>query len=238
MAKIHFIRHGQASFAADNYDKLSETGIAQAKLLNNCLQDKQLTADIVITGSMLRHQQTADFSLNTDELSNITNVNTVRFKDERWNEYDHQNILAVYKEEFATPQSMRDYLTKQADPKGAFQQHFIAAMNQWISSIDEPRYSESWQSFSTRVISALTECAKEHHGKTVLVYSSGGPISLVASQLLGLPLTTFMDINWTLVNAGITKVIAHGKSTPQLMLSTLNEHHIFEQHNKKLITYT
>jgi len=62
----------------------------------------------------------------------------------------------------------------------------------------------------------------------VIVYTSGGPISLIVCSLLGLPLTRFIDINWTLVNCGVTKVITRS-SSKELALATLNEHDIFEQ---------
>lgn len=230
MAKIYLIRHGQASFSADDYDQLSDTGIEQAKLLNQAITTKQLQPDVIVTGSMLRHKQTAQYSL--------PNSNLVQ-QDERWNEYDHQNILAVYKKEFSTPQLMREFLRKQANPIAAFQQHFIAAIEQWISTpeSESDKYTESWDAFKNRVISALKHYAEQYQGQTILIYSSGGPISLVASYLQGLPLTQFIRVNWTLVNGGITKVIARGEAK-KLMLSTLNEHNIFEQHNKKLITYT
>jgi len=245
MTKIYFVRHGQASFAEDNYDKLSTIGIAQASLLNEYLANKHINPDVIITGSMLRHQETAEHSLKhlaygeqTQELLTV--------EDARWNEYDHQNILGVYNEALSTPKKTREYLSKHPQPMAAFQQHFIAAIEQWMQSTNntksvnnkEIQYSESWEQFTSRILSALNELTQTYPDKTVIVYSSGGPISLIASQLLGLPLNQFIHINWSLVNAGITKVITRGKNN-NLTLSTLNEHHILEQqNNKKLITYT
>ncbi|WP_254843554.1 hypothetical protein [Shewanella sp. UCD-KL21] len=61
---------------------------------------------------------------------------------------------------------------------------------------------------------------------------------MIASLLLGLPLTQFVDINWSLVNGGVTKVVARGQDK-QWSLSSLNEHDIFEQQgDKRIITYT
>ena len=60
------------------------------------------------------------------------------------------------------------------------------------------------------------------------------------SHLMGLQLERFIDINWSLVNAGVTKVVARGKgANRQLSISSLNEHHFLECHpQQKLITYT
>jgi len=240
VAKIYLVRHGQASFSADNYDKLSDVGETQAGLLSQCLEKKHLSPDVIVTGSMFRHKQTADLSL-----SHLNREQCLNIEDDRWNEYDHQNILSVYKPEFETAKSMRSYLSKQPEPMVAFRKHFIAAINQWMSTEQDDenhssdrKYTESWLSFTKRTVAALNDLVEQHKGKTIVVYTSGGPISLITCHLLSLPLTQSIHINWSLVNAGITKVIARGANN-DLMLSTLNEHDVFEQQNdKKLITYT
>jgi broad specificity phosphatase PhoE len=235
VTKIYLVRHGQASFAADDYDKLSAVGEAQATLLSQCLKNKKLQPDVIITGSMLRHKQTAENSLTYLDRKSLLNI-----EDERWNEYDHQNILAVYKPEFSTPKLMREYLSTQKEPMTVFRKHFIAAIEAWMAADEDvaKKYNESWRAFGLRVKSALDDIARTHQGKTTIVYTSGGAISLSVCQLLGLPLTQSISINWSLVNAGITKIITRGDNN-SLMLSTLNEHDIFEQHiDNSLITYT
>jgi len=73
-----------------------------------------------------------------------------------------------------------------------------------------------------------------YHG---YIYTSGGAISIIVCYLLGIPFSQFIDVNWSLVNGGVTKVVTRGKER-KLALSTLNEHDIFEQHaDKELITY-
>ncbi|MFS1437047.1 histidine phosphatase family protein [Shewanella sp. 10N.286.48.A6] len=243
MSKIFLIRHGQASFHADDYDQLSDLGIEQAKLVGRYLANKTITPDLVITGSMLRHQQTAQHSLDTFGLADDALISLTE-QDVGWNEYDHQNILGVYHPEFTSPSKMRAFLAQEPDPLAAFQQHFFGAMQQWIQASatakhnDSGPYTESWAEFQQRVIGVFERLTSEHHGKTILVYSSGGPISVIASLLLGLPLTQFVDINWSLVNGGVTKVVARGQDK-QWSLSSLNEHDIFEQQgDKRIITYT
>ena len=236
MARIYLVRHGQASFTADDYDKLSSTGIEQSTLVGRYLAEKNIKPDVIISGSMLRHQETAYHSL-AEMAMQQQDIITSKEEDARWNEYDHQNILSCYNPEFANAANVRTHFAKQADPKVAFQKTFVAAIDKWINSSANEQYNESWPQFTSRVIDALNEVAQKYQGKTVLIYSSGGPISVITSMLLGLPLADFLRINLALVNGGITKVVALGEYK-DLMLSSFNEHHIFEQHNKKLITYT
>ena len=228
---IYLVRHGQASFDAENYDQLSELGIEQAQLVGKSLAKQNVVPDAIFQGSMHRHHQTALHSLPGYACD--ADVTTLA----QWNEYDHREILAKYDERLATPKSTKAYITSQPQPMKFFQELFVAAIARWTSGKYDDDYHETWQVFRARVLEGLELVQRSGH-KSVVVYSSGGPISLVSSLLLGLPLEDFMRINWTLVNGSITKLISsHG--TNQLMLSSLNEHTIFsELDSRKYITYT
>ncbi len=234
MCILYLVRHGQASFSADNYDTLSTKGQQQATLLGEYLAQKQLTPDAVFAGSMRRHNQTAELSLVS------ANNAPVLINDARLNEYDHEHILAVYNPQLATPSQVRAALSKQAEPMEYFKTVFISAIQQWVLNPDSTQYNESFNAFTARVLGALEQIANENHGKKVIIYTSGGPISIITSHLMGLKLERFIDINWSLVNAGVTKVVARGKGKNQkLTISSLNEHHFLECHpQQKLITYT
>ncbi len=53
------IRHGQASFGDDNYDKLSEKGLRQAGILADHLINTGLRADALYSWTLQRQQATA-----------------------------------------------------------------------------------------------------------------------------------------------------------------------------------
>lgn len=237
MSVIYLIRHGQASFGADDYDKLSDLGQLQAKLNGQALHQKYPQPMRVFTGTMSRHIETAALSLGAFDIDK-NQLNKITSQDVRWNEYDHQQILGVYNKKLATAEGVRAYLSQHEKPMKHFKQVFIEAMNAWINAENSNAYSESFQQFCDRVLGALNELSHNRQDKQIMVYSSGGPISLIACHLLGLPLSRFMEINWTLVNASITKVISRGINKP-MTLSTMNEHHALEApNNKQLITYT
>ena len=54
------VRHGQASFHADDYDQLSTRGVEQARLLAVHWAELKLSSDHVYVGPRRRHQQTLD----------------------------------------------------------------------------------------------------------------------------------------------------------------------------------
>ena len=63
MTTIYLIRHGQASFGAESYDKLSEKGELQAQRLGQYFKQILKESPYVVAGSMQRHQQTAQLAL-------------------------------------------------------------------------------------------------------------------------------------------------------------------------------
>jgi hypothetical protein len=61
-----------------------------------------------------------------------------------------------------------------------------------------------------------------------------GLIALLAQQLLGVPAPQLMQLNWSLVNCGLSKIIT---SKQGLILSSLNEHSCFEGQDRHKLTY-
>ena len=60
MNTLFVVRHGQASFGADNYDKLSELGILQSRLLGEALVKKKIVVQKTFVGPRVRHRETYD----------------------------------------------------------------------------------------------------------------------------------------------------------------------------------
>ncbi len=234
MTIVYLVRHGQASFGQENYDELSDLGLQQATRLGQVLSQRVAKFDAVRLGTMFRHQQTAvnclrEFGQELEQLA-------ADF-DAGWNEYDHQDILRQFRPEFATAKSMMAYIRAQQNPKQVFEDEFNGAINRWLSGEHDSDYLESWSSFTQRVQTALKDTLAAHaDSASVAVFTSGGPISLVSQALLGVPKEKIMQMNWTLVNCGVTKLVATGS---RVFLSSLNEHTHFEGvQNKRFITYS
>ena len=58
MGTLYLVRHGQASFGADDYDQLSELGQRQSVRLGEYLASRDITFDAVYTGTLRRQVQT------------------------------------------------------------------------------------------------------------------------------------------------------------------------------------
>src|SRR5690606_42045414 len=82
MGAIYLVRHGQASFGSDDYDKLSPLGKEQGVVVGEELRRRGLEFAVVRSGSMVRQRDTAIAAgFHADQ-------------DARWNEYDFADVFA------------------------------------------------------------------------------------------------------------------------------------------------
>jgi len=95
---LHLIRHGQASWGADDYDLLSETGERQAALLGMAWEASGWAPTAAVSGSMRRHTQTAITAIDASGDASLGQGYDV---DEGWNEYDHSLFVAGFEESLA-----------------------------------------------------------------------------------------------------------------------------------------
>ena len=229
MGAIYLIRHGQASFGSSNYDELSEMGVAQSRALGETLRARVPTIDAAFSGTQRRHRQTAEACLRAYGHSPSTQETA------DLNEYDSDEIVARYEPRFADRKVMFTELSKAGNVRRAFQEMFTKAVARWVSGEYDADYTEPWPAFRDRCIRALDGMVQSlGASKTALVFTSGGPISVVSQALLRIPDAHAFQINWTLVNCGVTKVIYSERGK---YLLTLNEHGHFEGDRQKFITY-
>ncbi|MGI8523544.1 MAG: histidine phosphatase family protein [Nocardioides sp.] len=200
------VRHGQASFGADDYDVLSATGWAQSRVLGRFLRD--LTPGAVLHGDMRRQRETAE------AMTEGAGWDVVPEVDPGWNEFDHIGVISRAPE-----------LAAELSDRRAFQRAFVEATARWSGGAHDDEYDETWVAFVTRIRGALDRtCAR--NGVSV-VSSSGGPIAVACATLVDpeasadeLP-RLWNAFNTVSANAAVTRVLVG--STGRRML-TFNEH--------------
>ncbi|MGX9459680.1 histidine phosphatase family protein [Shewanella sp. A14] len=229
MANIYLIRHGQASFGANNYDKLSSLGLSQARHLGEYFNQRLIQPNHVICGNMTRHQQTRDACLSTIDPPLLHD--SLQISPE-WNEFNHENVIAVFRPDLAKPDVMKQYLNQQASPSRAFIKLFNQAILQWQHVPISTNYSESWQHFYNRVSIGLQQIISyTKQDDTVFIFTSGGVISAAIMQILSIPEAEFFNINKQLVNCSITQLQLKRQ---RLSLITMNEHGFFDGSQRHL----
>ncbi len=209
MGQVLLVRHGQASFGADDYDVLSETGWEQSRALGRWLAERGVVADAVLHGEMRRQRETAEAMAQAAGWTVATAV------DAGWNEFDHRAVVAAFG---GVPDTV---------DRAGFQAAFTAALGRWIAG--EPgEVPESFPDFAKRAAAALTRaCAGAGPGGTVVVSSSGGPIAAACAALLEPDRPTvergalWARLNTVILNASCSRVVI-GSTGPRLL--TFNEH--------------
>ena len=192
MAELVLVRHAQASFGADDYDRLSELGWRQARWLGEYFAERGATFDHALRGSLRRHAQT--LTGIAEGLGKDLNAG----EDPRLNEYDSHALLHAHLKGGPMPQS--------ADRREHFR-ILREAMYAWTDGTLAGHPHEPFAVFRSRVLGALADL-RAGRAKRVLVVSSGGPISTILAEVLRMPHRGVVDLNLQARNTGITELQA------------------------------
>jgi broad specificity phosphatase PhoE len=182
MATIYLIRHGQASFGADDYDKLSDLGCRQAQVLGQHLRDTGVVFDAVYSGDLLRQRETAQLAVSSLP-GEVTHTIDPRFNEIQNDEQVRYLMPQVVKRNPAIQQLVDRGFSSSKD----YQKVIDAVFNYWVSpECDEPRI-QSWSDYSDGARQALLDVMQtQGGGKTVGIFTSGGTMATIVAQVLGL----------------------------------------------------
>jgi len=234
MGQILLVRHAQASFGSADYDRLSELGIEQARLLGEWITNRGQRIDLTVTGRLKRHRETAEACVAVLPAA-LKPAGACR-PEAGFDEYDATEIVVRHRPEFADPQILQRFLDEDSHPRRAFHDLFSAAMKRWMGGNHDAEYRESWTSFCHRCVVALERLiAEAGPSRTSIVFTSGGPIAAICQYLLELPDRRAFDLNLSLVNGAVTALLYQ---PGRISVSYLNNFAYLEQTgDARVITY-
>ncbi|MEB2318344.1 MAG: histidine phosphatase family protein [Pseudomonadota bacterium] len=197
MSLIHLVRHGQASFGTEDYDRLSELGHRQSRWLGEHFAERGLRFSRVFCGTLARQRDTATAILSAmgETVEPVVHPG-----------FDEYHAGPIYSA-FTMGRSPVEH--QLADYKD-YWQTFRNAMNHWADTglADVP---ETWTEFGARISAGLA-AATQGTGREdrILVVSSGGAICRAVADILGAPPATAIELNLQFRNTGICELIAGG----------------------------
>ncbi|UVE96832.1 histidine phosphatase family protein [Dietzia sp. B32] len=234
MGAIHLVRHGQASFGSGDYDRLSETGHLQARLAGEDMACRGLRPDVIIHGGLRRQRETAEGLL--DGLRAHSDRDVAVEVDERWAEYDADAVLEAARVAGLTADhGTLDSAGSSDEAKQAFQRQLDAALGHWAGL-------EAFAEYRRDADSALADAAaRSGTGRTTVVVSSAGTISLAVAGLLADPegvVGLWTRLQRVTVNTGTARVVV-GRGG--MTCIAVNEHQHLERaagpgHPRRLVT--
>lgn len=199
MRELLLIRHGQASFGAEDYDQLSPVGEHQSTLLGEWLAACAPAPDMIAMGPRVRHRDTACLCLRTAHVDRQPTVLP------GLDEVDHHELLARLRPDLAAPGAVRAAMKQADNPYRAFQRLFADAITRWTDGDHDADYTLTWREFRQQVQATLQQLMNAS-GDTMWAFTSGGPIAVIASALLNTPEASAFQLSWPLVNTGITRL--------------------------------
>ena len=206
MGTLYLVRHGQASFGADDYDQLSPLGLQQAQRLGAHWLAQGQRFDTVLMGTLRRHAQTLDGI--AQGLPGLPAPQVLPSLDE----YDSLALIrAIHTEPLQKPNTPELY-----------RHHFrllCDAIAQWMAGVISPQGMPSWEDFSLGVRRVLDQVRRDHADQNVLLVSSGGPISTAVGEVLGTAPEVTIALNMRIRNSAVTEFSVSPK---RLMLQTFN----------------
>lgn len=206
MSELIFVRHGQASFGKESYDKLSEQGVEQVQILARHWQETGERFDCIYSGNLLRQQETANELLSLADNSPLEVIINSAF-----NEYNADPLMRIYLRDHSARDGVEPLEDKHFKDERKFQQIIEAATLKWIRNELEPREQdegfESWADFQNRVHSAIDEIIEKHSSNArVLVSTSGGVVATAMQRVLQFPDEQVIRTNWMVHNSSVTRV--------------------------------
>ena len=210
MPTLTLVRHGQASFGADDYDHLSDLGRRQGVRLGQYLRERfgdELRFDAVLTGTLRRQVGT------WQAIAEGAGIDVPHVSWPGLNEYDsHAVITAIHPEPLPKP-----------DTPELYRQHFRLlrdGLAAWMDGRLQPVGMPSYVDFRAGVVGALDH-VREHYEGNVLIVSSGGPIATAVAHILDAPAATSIKLNLRIRNTAVTEFAFNPKRHQLVTYNTL-----------------
>jgi broad specificity phosphatase PhoE len=219
MSVVLLVRHGQASWASSDYDRLSPLGEEQSRVLGAALVARGVRPDLLVSGSMRRHRQTAAAAVGAAGWSSDV------VEDAGWDEFDHLRTLTGSVGFPEVPGETYDERVRR----------FEATIERWASGRHDEEYHESFPAFRDRVEQALRRTVgRLGPRQTAVVFTSGGPVSWVAASLVDGGVPAWSRLSKVVVNSSLTKVLVGRRGAS---LVSFNDHSHLEGGHDGLLTY-
>jgi broad specificity phosphatase PhoE len=239
MALLTLVRHGQASFMQDDYDRLSPLGQQQSSILGQYWLRTHAGIDQIYYGPAKRHVHTGELvaevfrkagepfpdPLPAPELDEYPGVEVFRTFLPGLME-KHDDIRAL-------EQSARDAGERSEAASRLYDRLFQRITRMWVAGeLDSPEV-ESWVQFCTRIEAGISRI-RENVGKNrrIAVFTSGGVIAATVRLALDLSPQRTLELSWTPRNASYTEFLTSGE---RFSLSSFNNHPHLE--DQVLLTY-
>lgn len=199
MSRIYLVRHGQATFGAADYDRLTATGVAQCVQLARHWRAIGRRVDHVYAGTLRRQRESAEAFVQAlaGEGGSALPVEALPGIEE----YDHRALLAALDGGQSRPES--------ADRR-EFHLRLSRALGAWVDG--ELAGVEHYARFRDRCAAALARSlAETGRGMDAVLFGSAGSLAAAMQPSLGMADRPLMRLTLTFYNSGVSCLLFDGE---------------------------
>lgn len=230
MSTIYLVRHGQGSFGSGDYDKLSELGREQSRILGAYFAEAGERIDHIYSGSLKRQRETAEVLRSQLQATPPLTI------EPAFDEYDSDAILRCFAGSLSQAELDEAGWPKLHEDRKRFQLFLERAARAWVDAAIEAEDMTPWKSFHSRIMTALHYVmVSQGRSKTLVISTSGGVIGVIVAQVLGLSNHVAVELNWAVHNASITRLYYNADKVTLSMFNALP--HLDRECKRALITY-
>ncbi|HDS1816340.1 histidine phosphatase family protein [Pseudomonas putida] len=235
MGNLYLIRHGQASFGAEDYDVLSPIGVRQSQALGDHLAQLGVQLDRCVAGDLRRQQDTARLALEALHASGcpVPAVET----DAAFNEFDADGVIrALLPGLIGEEPDALHILRNGAQHRSEFQRLFALMVQRWHAGDHADDGLESWQAFTARVQKGLQRVLQAAgSGDNIAIFTSGGTIAALLHLVTQITPSQAFALNWQIINTSLSQLKFRGRDVA--LASFNSQAHLQLLRAPELVTY-
>ncbi len=217
MSRIYLVRHGQAAFGTDDYDRLTATGVAQCEQLARHWRVIGRNIDCLFSGTLRRQRDSAAAFARgfADQGGAVLEPRALA----GFEEYDHRALLDAH-----DPGGIR---ADSQDPR-EFHRRLTRALMAWTD--ESIAGFECYDAFRQRCMTALASLlAATGRGRTAVLFASAGSLAAAMQAALGIGDHDAVRLKLTFYNSGVSCLLWDGETITIESLNTVShlEHPAF-----------
>ncbi len=213
MSVMTLVRHGQASFFADDYDQLTPLGEEQSRLLGEYWVRLGLAFNEVYTGPRKRQRRSAEVTGEVVREAGLAWPEPIVM--EGLDEFDLDGILHRLAPDLSRQNAAFAGLFERFrqshgdhDRLRTFQTMFEALLIHWQGAAASEIGLESWLTFRARVERILRQIIERPgRSRRAALFTSGGIIGTATAWALAAPDRTALELSWRLRNSAVTEFL-------------------------------
>lgn len=210
MGVLHLVRHGQASFLTDDYDRLSPRGEDQARRLGEHWASLGLAFDAIYTGPRVRQRRTAEITGEAVRRAGLSFPAAAPL--DALDEHHGGELLAAHLPALveASPEAgvlVRAFhdAASERDRIKAADRLLRHALERWMLGLTGDAV-EPFAAFRARVDAAVTSM-RGGGARTIAAFTSGGTIGAIVGGVLRVDDRAALELGLVLHNASLTQLL-------------------------------